>query len=453
MSKPLKPVRQDYIAKARYINNLPPPPLNPKFLQYNVTEKATASEENEYLLSSLFRKENFNQYIAQVDDEYGMGLNPLQVAGFVDGSNTQAIFANNSVPLHAKDRALLRDAGIGKINKLEPGVSFLRRTEYIAERLTLAKTEEKSPEVVRREKNSDFVDPDSQLQAVEQSFDDAQKLLTHYTDLHHPRKTKLRAVNAFPLLPDTAQMDTTFLAVKFAGSASVSRELHALKSREKAAYDLDFHADALACAVYKPITSEDGEWVSFYQMRDKAAVRDLRRRLAATDKEQPANLLDDEGADADLPTYRFRHHKNYDMLYHPNAKPYEELALRFVPELNSEDSDASSSRKRRAAYYCPISGRVELKKHRASTNTEINRFLDNSTMDVVNYKLREPTTSELRKMDNVRSEYDPMEYEGEEEEEEDDDNEGENETGARSDAGDVADDFDKATADADEDED
>ncbi|KAM9907551.1 hypothetical protein OXX79_000893 [Metschnikowia pulcherrima] len=441
MSKSQKPVRQDYIAKVRYINNLPPPPLNPKFLKYNTTTPLTPAQENEYLLSSLFRKENFNPYIAQIDEEYGMPLNVLQVAGFLDGSAKNALSASNSVPLHAKDRALLRDAGVGKINKSEPGVSFLRRTEYIAERSASAKPEEKPS--AKREPANDRVDPDSQLLAVEQSFDDAQKSLDNYKELRHPRKTKLRATAAFPLLPDTGLMDTTFMAVKFTGSASMSRELQAQRSREKGKFDEQLHRDALTCAVYRPITSEDGEWVSVYQMKDKAALQELKSKLDSTEKEQPANLLD--GDDTDAPAYRFRHHKNYDMSYHPFSKPYEELALKFVSESGESEEPAigENSKKRRAAYYCPISGRVELKKHRASTNTEINRFLDESTMDYIDFKLREPNTNELRKMDNVRSEYDPMEYEGEDEDEDEDD--GEMDEGVE--GKDVAEEFDEAAKD------
>ncbi|OBA21112.1 hypothetical protein METBIDRAFT_31719 [Metschnikowia bicuspidata var. bicuspidata NRRL YB-4993] len=415
MSKPPKPVRQDYIAKVRYINHLPPPPLNPKFLRYNSTQPLSAQAENEALLSSLFRKDNFNAYIAQVDEEYGMGLNPLLAPGFLDAPAAAALAAHTPA-LHPKDRAFLRDAGVGKINKSEPGVSFLRRTEYIAERQSAARPDEKGPANTAADDAGDRVDPDSQLRAVEQSFEESQKSLAAYGALRHPRKTKLRAVLVFPLLPDTASMDTTFLAVKFAGSASMARERQAQCSREKARFDEALHADALACAIYKPITSEDGEWVSFYQMKDRQAVRRLRLRLESTEKEQPANLLD--GEDAREAAFRFRHHKNYDMLYHPFSKPYEELALRFVSDAPAGGEPAP--RKRRAAYYCPISGRVELKKHRASANTEINRFLADSTMDAIDFRLREPNTNELRKMDNARSEYDPMEYEGDDDDDDDD---------------------------------
>ena len=104
------------------------------------------------------------------------------------------------------------------------------------------------------------------------------------------------------------------------------------------------------------------------------------------------------------------------MNYHRFSKPFEELALKFVPL-------KGDSKKRSAAFYYPISGRVELKKNRPSNNREINRFLNESTIDVISFRLREPNTNELKKMDLARSGYDPMEYDGEDEEVEEEDNE------------------------------
>lgn len=68
------------------------------------------------------------------------------------------------------------------------------------------------------------------------------------------------------------------------------------------------------------------------------------------------------------------------------------------------------------AHYLPVSGKIELRKHRASTNSEINKFIKERTYDGIQFKLREPTTGELKDMDRVRSEFDPMEYEGDDEE-------------------------------------
>lgn len=444
MSKQTKPVRQDYVVKARYINNLPPPPLNPKFLKYNITENVSSEEENQQLLSSLFRKENFTRFIGQIDEEYGMALNLLNVPGFLDGTNPQAIYGQDSGNmLHPRDRVLLRDAGIGRVNKSEPGVSFLRRTEYIAERLA-SRGEDLQPDIAKKN-TQEKLDPESQLLAVEESFDKAQETLANPSLIKHPRKKNLKAVSTWPLLPDTSMMDTKFLGVKFSGSASLTRELEALKRIQKEDYDEKLQKDSIKHALYIPITSEDGEWVSLYQLKDRKGLDSLNEKMESLEKEQPGNLLDEEDDQAE--TYPFKLTKNYDMHYHRFSKPYEELALKFVPE-------ERGSKKRLAAYYYPVSGRVELKKHRASANKEINRFIEQSTVDMVNFKLREPNTSELKKMDVIRSEYDPMEYEGEDEEEEeeiDEEKEGEQPSESKASnteengSGDVADDFDKAT--------
>lgn len=458
MSKPTKPVRQDYIAKARYINNLPPPPLNPKFLKYNITEGVSTEEENQQLLSSLFRKENFTRFIGQIDEEYGMPLNLLHNQGFLDGSDPRAIYGQEmNVPLHPKDKMLLRDAGIGRVNKSEPGVSFLRRTEYIAERQASI-GDDRQQKAVGKDAD-EKLDPESQLAAVEESFDKAQETLADLPKLKHPRRKNLKAVSAWPLLPDTSMMDTKFLGMKFSGSASLSRELASLQRIQKEKYDEQLQKDSIKHALYIPITSEDGEWISFYQLKDRKGLDNLKEKMESLDREQPGNLLDEEDDSADA--YQFKLFKNYDMHYHRFSKPYEELALKFVPK-------EPGSKKRSAAYYYPISGRVDLKKHRASANSEINRFIEDSTVDVVNFKLREPNTNELRKMDVIRSEYDPMEYEGEDDdddEEEEEDNGGEeeggnedcsNEASTREEStapkeedgtasGDIADEFDKAT--------
>lgn len=449
-NKSHKPIRQEYIAKVRYINNLPPPPLNPKFLQYNTTERKSINKENEELMSSLFRKENFGTFLEQIDEEYGLNLNLINNTGFLDNGDESVIYDlkqqqnQQPVQLHPNDRVLLRDAGIGNISKSEPGVSFLRRTEYIAER-QLPKTPHEIDEInnnnntdgqsndikkaIEEDNDHSNHDPASQLLAVERTFDQAQETLNDLTKLKHPKKKHLKAVSTWSLLPDTSMMDSKFLNVKFSGSASINRELQALKKQKN--YNEEYQKDSLLSTIYKPITSEDGEWISLYQLSDEKKAKLLREKLNSTDREQPVNLLDED--ENNLEEFKFKHNKYYDMQYNRYTKPYEELAIKFLAEKENQ-LEEPQHKKRKVALYHPISGRIILKKNRASTNTEINRFLKESTVDIINFKLREPNTNELRLMDNARSEFDPMEYEGEEDEEEE-----EEETG------DVADEFNQAT--------
>ena len=205
--KPHKPIRQEYIAKVRYINNLPPPPLNPKFIDYNTTEKVSSKTESEQLMSSLFRKENFTSFIESVDEELGMNLNLINNSGFLDNENESSIYKmvgekndNDDIKhivLHPKDRALLRDAGIGNISESEPDVSFLRRTEYIAERQLPKsngnlKGNDDVAEIAEAKKAENANDPAAQLAAVENTFDQAQETLDNFSNLKHHGKEALK---------------------------------------------------------------------------------------------------------------------------------------------------------------------------------------------------------------------------------------------------------------------
>ncbi|CAH2350230.1 RNA polymerase II-associated protein 1 [[Candida] railenensis] len=417
-----KPVRQDYIAKVRYINTLPPPPLNPKYLQYNTTEKVSTKEESEQILTSLFRKQNFLSFIENVDEEFGLNLNLINNPGVLNNGDESSIFAlsknGEKLELHPKDKVLLRDAGIGKISKSEPGVSFLRRTEYISEGMaggssgsgvTAASAASGSSEASNAQKPDLQYNAESQLKAVETTFDQAQDSLDNFAKLVHPRKKNRKAVAAWPLLPDTSMLDTKFMNIKFSGSASFSKDLEILKRQQRDKFDSKLEKKSIETAIFKPITSADGEWMSLYQCKEnKAKVDELKEKLNSTERERPVNLLDeDESVD-----FKFKHIKNYDMNFQRNDKPYEELAIKLVP-------DTEGTKKRKLAYYYPIGGRIELKKHRVSQNTEINRFLKDSTSDLINFKLREPNTDEMRIMDNLRSSFDPMEYEAEEDAEQD----------------------------------
>ncbi|CAN3361154.1 RNA polymerase II-associated protein 1 [Diutina catenulata] len=383
-----KPVRQDYIAKVRYQNNLPPPPLNPKFLHYHLTEPTSQKREGDQLMSSLFRSENFTALMAHPE----LPLNLIHNTGFLEEEKVAAVGSavdGGPAKLHPADRELLRDAGITNLDKSEPGVSFLRRTEYIAEK-QISTASQAAP----KQKEEDKVDPESQLAAVEATFDAANDTLHHLEHLKHPRRKQLVAKRTWPLLPDTSMADQKFLNVKFIGSASVSRELGPEKYQEA--------GDQLRTAIFRPITSADGEWISLFEVADGDTARELASKLNSKEKEQPERSEESE--------FTFRHQKNYDMRFTRNPKPNEELAIKFATE----------GGKRKAAYYYPVSGRIDLKKYRTSTNTEVNRFLRDSTIDQINFKLREPSTDELRKSDAVRSEYDPMEYEADDDEAEDD---------------------------------
>lgn len=388
MSK--KPVRQDYISKVRYLNNLPPPPLNPKFIKYHTTEKISNEEESNQIISSLFRKENFKNLIENIDEDFGMELNLINNPGVLDNDDFKSI-SRKELELHPSDQFLLRDAGIGKISKSRPEVSFLRRTEYIAER-TVPKATSTNNNVKKVEEK---FDSESQLKVVEETFESSQKSLKDLGSLKHPSKRGLKAVSTWQLLPDTSNMDSKYLNLKFLGSASFNRDLTSLKNSQGEEYDEPLQNKILETSIFKPITSADGEWMSLYQQKPNDEVNKLHEQLNA-----PTVPDDSE--------FKFKFVKNYDMKFQKFDDSYKELAIKFI---------SNDQKKRKIGYYYPINGKIDLKTYRTSTNSHINKFVDESTFTNINFNLREPSANELRRMDTIRSEFDPMEYEAEEQEE------------------------------------
>ncbi|KAI5965277.1 uncharacterized protein KGF55_001497 [Candida pseudojiufengensis] len=421
-SRSNKPVRQDYIAKIRYTNNLPPPPLNPKYIEYNTTNPISSKIEGEQLLSSLFRKENFQNLIERIDENLGLELNLINNHGFLDQDKLEVIGQltnddNSPINLHPKDRVLLRDAGIGKLKKSEPGVSFLRRTEYISERsVPKSSTNIEENKVNEKLKNNeeDQLDSEHQLKAVENTFTEAEKSMNDLTTIKHPKNKKLKAISTWPLLPDTSMMDNKLINMKFLGSASIKREQDVLKRKEGSKYDSLIQKQKQETSIFYPIKSEDGgEWISMFELSSPEQISKLYSNLNSIEPENPINLLDME--DETQQIYDFKYTKNYDMIYQTYNNPYGELAINFVPEEEESEIESSKSKfkKRKVAHYLPINGKIELRKHRASTNSEINKFIKERTFDEIKFKLREPTTNELNLMDKARSEFDPMEYDSE----------------------------------------
>ncbi|CAD1812399.1 Paf1 family protein [Candida parapsilosis] len=408
-SRSSKPVRQDYIAKIRYTNSLPPPPSNPKLINYNTTTPISSQTEGDQLLSSLFRKENFRNLLERIDDQLGLELNLIDNVGFLDHGDASSIgqAKNKYTALHPKDRALLRDAGIGNIKRSDQSVSFLRRTEYISDqslpKSTSTHTEENKVHEKLKNSEEHSLDAEHQLKAVEDSFTAANNSLNNLSSLKHPRKRNVKAVDAWPLLPDTSMMDNMFMNLRFLGSASIKRELDALKRRQGAKFNDTFQRQKLESTIFKPINSQDGEWISMFEVDNEEQVTKLHESLHSTSPENPSNAT--EGLDGSISEYNYKFVKNYDMHYQGYTNSRQELAVKFVP-------DEQATKRRKVAHYSPINGKIELRKHRASTNSEINKFIKERTYDAIQFRLREPTTDELKDMDRVRSEFDPMEYEG-----------------------------------------
>ncbi|KAK9474033.1 RNA polymerase II-associated [Dipodascopsis tothii] len=352
-------VRQDYIARVRYQNKLPPPPCPPKLLEIGTPIKSYASAA---FLSSLVQEQPLN---VDIDTELGMPLDLTIVPGVFDNGDDSRLFPDrNPAPMHPKDRALLRDpASLGGVSRSQPGVSFLRRTEYIASehRATRATGAPRRTAAAAIEVD----EPQHQIDAVEETFAQAER---DVAGLRHPTKKHLTVAESWEALPDVEIFDLNHLLVKMTGASGKG------KDAADARYDV---------AVLRPVATGADDWVSFFLPDEDTAARykDVLARSAAADAAAPA----------DDAVYRFAHVRDYDMDYHVGES--NEFFVSF--------DDAT-----RAAYFAPISARSVLKRRRV-VKADVRRPAPDVATDVaaIEIAFRELSGEERVERDSLRQQF------------------------------------------------
>ncbi|KAK6361540.1 hypothetical protein TWF730_005260 [Orbilia blumenaviensis] len=203
---------QDFITRIRYQNHLPAPPQPPKLLE--IPNNAATEYTSANFASRLVREQPLN---IEVDSELGMPIDLLPFGPDVFSSQLPLAYAALRAPetlpkVHPNDQPLLRPiSALGKPSHAAPGVSFLRRTEYIANeasRSTFQSTTsreliENITKHAKRTIKNPTNDPVAMLQAVIKGFDVANPPSGKTWALpKHPTKSHLKAVNSWPVLPD-----------------------------------------------------------------------------------------------------------------------------------------------------------------------------------------------------------------------------------------------------------
>ncbi|KAI1281444.1 RNA polymerase II-associated [Xylaria sp. FL0933] len=206
-------VHQDYVARIRYSNALPPPPNPPKLLDIPNTGLASGQYTAPGFASRLAREQPLN---IEADAELGMPLDLIGMPGIFDGdeSSIQAPARTPSInSLHPQDRMLLRPLQtLGKPKTADSAVSFLRRTEYISSVTAKSKHEAGplralNPTALRRSTKRSSPEPDKDSPAyvkrkIDQSFSIAAANLKDKNRVRHPTKRHLKLVDSFPMIPD-----------------------------------------------------------------------------------------------------------------------------------------------------------------------------------------------------------------------------------------------------------
>lgn len=363
---------QDYIAKIRYQNDLPPPLLAPKLLQQH-----TAAEEkvdSPALLTSLARHEAINNIIT-IDQDLGLQLDLLSTPTIFSGEN----YISATSKLHPKDRVLLRDPNVGRtVQNNQPNVSFLRRTEYIGsvKNIPSAQNSRSStpvPSAAGKPRAASKANTPLDLRSIETTFEQASKTLRDPSQLSHPNRRNLKSKRVWSLLPDTSRLDQQFTTIRF--QANTTSEI------SKAQFET---------LLLREIKVDHDSWMGVYTAQGET-LKQVKSELTDLNENIPVDDLSEN-----KPRYKYTKITDFDAKFARIKGDFEDVALRFDPESGK-------------VYYNPITNRADLKK-RKLTDFQREEF-ESKDVGLLNIRIREPTVSELNKRNAIRHAHDSITYE------------------------------------------
>lgn len=379
-----------YVAKLRYSNNLPAPSCAAKLLKFEEDDEEYKDNRLKGLVSSYFRKQNF-QNLIKLDDDLGMNMN------LVNLPQRETVYGlrNNgmNLPLHPLDELLLADPGKNIKTKSE-NVSFLRRTQYISsDNKAVSDIASNNQSKLLNIRKDTELDSKSQLNIIENMFNTSSAVVD-LNKIKHPTKKHLKAKKVWNFLPDTSMLDQKFYDIKFMSSASISKNRDNDKDKVKSSIKSIQDPKLLTSLLKEVEINATTKLVSFYMTNEADAVK-IKTKL--DDETENAPIDDEQLADqvSDVKkSFKYNKLREYD----GSNKPLE--TLRQIAITFDEKS--------KTALYVPISNKMELKKCRI--DPYLVPKIKESTYDEVDVFIVEPTKTEIENRDVLRSNFDPMEF-------------------------------------------
>ncbi|KJX97927.1 RNA polymerase ii-associated like protein [Zymoseptoria brevis] len=395
-----KVVHQDYIARIRYSNALPPPPHPPKLLEIPGTGLSGGQYTSAAYASRLAREQPLS---VEVDAELGMPIDLVGIPGVFEGDDSAISVRPGPPNHHPADKALLRPlAALSKAGGATGAVSFLRRTEYTSSQNTQHFTSSTSKDLLKLRNDAkkkkatvNKDDPINIMRDIVKGFDvaypkDAYKGEDSTTNLRgaqpsdaelsawknpkHPTNPDLKLLDSYPVLPDPEAIPTTgfFLIMKF-----ITNPIG------KGGYD-----ERLDTAIVRPVIDEDAEvafseklreWeesrstkpepireydYDYYLPENPEGVRNLKRKLDVNDpeNEDPALYTDEVADDQMAFKYkRLRTYETYNQHGDVNNLYNDTVALALH---DPETEEGHAKRLAKGAYFYPIVQRTGLRPKR-----------------------------------------------------------------------------------------
>ncbi|KAI1844060.1 hypothetical protein JX265_009676 [Neoarthrinium moseri] len=426
-----RPIHQDFIARIRYSNALPPPPFPPKLLDIPNTGLASGQYTAPGFASRLAREQPLN---IEADAELGMPLDLVGMPGIFDGDESSIQAPAQAPQPHPHDKPLLRSLQqLGKPKTDNAAVSFLRRTEYIS---SAATKQHGSPlralnanPVRRPPKRKSSPEPDKNSPAyvkrkIDQSFAVTEQNLKDRSRVRHPSKRNLRLVDAYPLLPDLEAFPDSgaYVTIKFLTNPvgksdsydtrllnGIFRPIERTEAEETAiqaareAYERDPKNHP------KP---NDSMHYDFYLNDNATSGRKFRQRFDVDNPDRDDEDLYTRQRESAGPCFQFNRLRAYETAQESEldhrSKYDEELIIAF------NDDDTSLHQK--AAYYYPVMQRSQIRPQRTKN---IARKIgladeDEQIIDQLDVEIDEPTDEIKEQSEKFKR--DPYFLEDEEEE-------------------------------------
>lgn len=430
---------QDYIARIRYENALPPPPGAPKLL--NIPAEGLKYYTSAAFSSRLARQQPLN---IEADAELGMAIDLVGMPGIFDGDESSIQAPLATPPVHPRDKNLLRPlAELGKPALNPAGYSFLRRTEYISSdakaraeanaSANAAKTLGKPAAALKARKPVDASkdDPVSILRSTVKGFDlanpeDAYTGPDTTTNIRgalptpaetdawrhpkHPSKPDVKLLDAYPLKPDPDAVTDSgaYMITKFSGNPTAITE----------ARDIRMDVGIL----YPRELAPDSYNYEFFLPTNEGATKNVIRKLDVNDSgcDDPA-LYTDKAPDGSG-VFKFDFLRTYESGRGSTRgdQQYREVAVAFHdPELERQEASTEitargngSDRLDKGAFYYPVLSKVQLKPRRnknlvqlglasQAADDEVQKF------DGIRLTVREPDEGERAKRATHREHVEP----------------------------------------------
>ncbi|KAI9763480.1 MAG: hypothetical protein M1840_000494 [Geoglossum simile] len=458
-ARPERVYHQDYIARIRYSNALPPPPNPPKLLDIPGTGLDGSQYTSTGFASRLAREQPLN---IEADAELGMPLDLVGMPGIFDGDESSIQAPLHPPAPHPHDRPLLRAlATLGKpTSSLNSGVSFLRRTEYISTEQGRSRFESTTSRSLvkstamsatkKRRGGPDQNDPLNMLRAIIKGFDIAYPDEVYrgpdtannlrglvpsppeteaWRNPKNPVRPELKLLDSYPVLPDLEAFPDTggYMLMKFITNPVPSTDayderldvglLRPLEPRPVISAAMQEARDLYAADPKKnPAPGPPPFDYEYFLPPDRKAVQGIKRKFNVDDSgKNSQELYTNTNPQTGEKFFRFNRIRAYETAIVSGSaeSKYSEVALALHDPDPEDVNQTIKKQKQKGAFYYPILQRSYIRPRRAANTSRMGTVaikkeeeMYTDRVDYLDVIVRDPNAEEAMRRGEEKEKYD-----------------------------------------------